>query len=298
MNKYLIGLDIGGTKIAAGAVDSHGKIVKKIIIPTEAARGKKVILKNILTAASKVWLPGVKAIGLAMAGQCDARRGIFVTGPNLPKNFKNISITKILERNFHVPATLDNDARAFTLAETTFGAGRGKKNVVGLTLGTGIGGGLVINGKLIRGKNNTAGELGHMTINVSSPYRCSCGQFGHFEALASGTALQNFYKKLSGKKLTGPGIVAKATSGDKKAKQALTALSRHLAVGLANLTHLLDPDIIVIGGGLSQIPALWPASLREFKKRVTYKSLKKTEIIKTKLGNDAGIIGAALLASN
>jgi glucokinase len=296
MQKYTIGLDVGGTKIAAGAVDSHGKIVKKTTIPTEAGRGKKIILKNILAAASKVWLPGVSAIGLAMAGQCDFRRGVFLSGPNFPKNFKNINIGKFLNKAFRVPVSLDNDARAFTLAEATFGAGRGYKNIIGLTLGTGIGGGIVINGKILRGKDNTAGEIGHMTIDAKSFYRCGCGRLGHFEALASGTALENFYKKLADEKLTGQEIAAKANSGDQKAKQALAALSRYLAIGLANLAQLLNPDIIIIGGGMSGVPALLPAALQQFKKAVIYNSLKNTKIVKAKLGRDAGIVGAALLA--
>lgn len=295
MNKYIIGLDVGGTKIAAGAVDDKGKVIKKITLPTEANRGRKIILKNIIAAASKVWLPGVKAIGLAMAGQCNFKNGIFVAGPNFPKNFRNINIRKFLQKNFRIPVYLDNDARAFTLAEAAYGAGRGHKNIVGVTLGTGIGGGIVIDGKILRGKNNTAGELGHMTINTSSTFRCGCDRFGHFEALASGTALENFYKELSGKQLTSPEIIIKAKADDKKAKQALTLLSRYLGTGIANIIHLLNPDIIVIGGGLSRVPALWPLSLREFKKIVVYKSLKNTPIVKAKLGNDAGIIGATLI---
>jgi len=296
MPTYTIGLDVGGTKIAAGAVDGQGKVIKKITLPTEANRGKKIILKNILAAASKVWLPGVKAIGVAMAGQCDFRNGIFVSGPNFPKNFRNVKIGKFLKENFRVPVYLDNDARAFTLAESVYGAGRGFKNVLGITLGTGVGGGIVIDGKILRGKNNTAGELGHMTLDVSSLYRCSCGQFGHFEALASGTALENFYKKLSGKFLPGWEIAKKILAKDKNARQAVAQLAKYLGLGLVSLTQLLNPDIIVIGGGASITPTLWPAALREFKKGVIYKSLQKTKITKAKLGADAGIIGAALLA--
>ncbi len=296
MSKYIIGLDIGGTKIAAGTVDSSGKIVKKITIPTEAGRGKKIILKNILTAASKVWLPGVSAIGVAIAGQCDFRRGVFLFGPNFQKNFKNINIGKFLSKEFRVPVCLDNDARAFTLAESIYGAGRGYKNIVGLTLGTGIGGGIVINGNILRGKNNTAGEFGHMTIDAASPYRCSCGKAGHFEALASGTALVNFYKKLSGKNLDAIKIEKKLIAGDGRAKKAFSLLSKYLGLGLASLTQLLDPEIIVLGGGFSNAPGLLSATLREFKKAVIYKSLKKTKIIKAKLGRNAGIVGAALVA--
>ncbi len=295
MNKYIIGLDVGGTKIAAGAVDSRGKVVKRITLPTEARRGRKIILKNILTAASKVWLPGTSAIGLAMAGQCDTHRGIFLSGENFPKNFKNINLRKILEKNFHVPVYLDNDARAFTLAEATSGAGRGFKNVLGITFGTGIGGGIVMNGQLIRGKDNAAGELGHMTLNAASPYRCSCGNIGHFEALASCTAMINMYKKMTGRTFDTFEIEKRYKKGEPAAKKVFTMISNTLALGLANLTHLLNPDVIVFGGGLSRIPALWPPALREFKKRVIYKSLQKTKIVKAKLKNDAGIIGATLI---
>ena len=298
MQKYIIGLDVGGTKIAAGAVDDKGKVIKKITIPTEAGRGKKIILKNILTAASKVWIPGVKSIGVAMAGQCDFKNGIFLAGPNFPKNFRNINIGKFLEKNFRVPVFLDNDARAFTLAESILGAGRGKKNVIGITLGTGIGSGIVIDGKILRGKNNTAGEIGHATLNSSSPYRCSCGRLGHFEALSSGTALENFYENMAGKKLSGRDIALKAKSGDKKAKYAIKILSQYLGLGFANLVQTLNPDIIIVGGGIANIPFLLPAALRKFKLAVTYKSLKNTPILKTKLGDGAGIIGAALLTKN
>jgi glucokinase len=295
MQKYIIGLDVGGTKIAAGMVDSRGKVVKKIVIPTEANRGKKIILKNILAAVSKVWLPDAKAIGVGMAGQCDARRGIFVTGPNFPKNFKNIGVKQLLENKFHLPVSLDNDARCFTLAESNLGAGRLYKNIIGITLGTGIGGGIIIDGHLLRGKNNLAGEIGHMTIDAASSYRCSCGKFGHFEALSSSRAMQNFYKKITGKTLNAFQIEEKLLAGDKNAKKTFAMISKYLSLGLANLAQLLNPDVIIIGGGISNILSLWPATLRNFKKAVTYKSLKNTPIVKAKLGDNAGIIGAALL---
>ena len=295
MQKYIIGLDVGATKIAAGLVSANGKIVKKFIISTETKRGKKIILKNILTAASKVWLPGVLAIGVGIAGQCDFRRGIFVAGPNFPKNFKNINIKKFLEKEFRVPIFLDNDARAFTLAESIYGAGRHYKNIVGVTLGTGIGGGIVMNGQLVHGEKNTAGEIGHMTIDASSPYRCSCGRFGHFEALASGRAMRNFYKKLTGRPLNTFEIENKFYAGDRAAKKVFTLMPKYLATGLTNLIHVLNPDIIILGGGLSRVSALWLPALRIVKNEVIYKSLKNTKIVKTKLGDDAGIIGAALL---
>lgn len=292
---YLIGLDVGATKIAAGAVTVEGKIVKKLILPTETFKGKKIILKNILTAARKVWLPDTKALGIAMAGQCNFKTGVFLSGPNFPKNFKNIKIKKILEKEFDIPVSLDNDARCFTLAESIFGAGKKHNSVVGLTLGTGIGSGIIIDKKIYRGKNNTAGEVGHMVIDASSPVRCSCSKFGHFEALCSGKAIVNFYKRFTGKNKSPFEIEKLAKEGNKEAKKLNSILSKYLGLGLANIIHILNPEIIIVGGGLTKIKEIWQPALQEAKKQVIYKSLQDTKIVKTKLGDDAGILGAALL---
>lgn len=293
--RYFIGLDVGATKIAAGAVTAKGKIVKKLILPTETFKGKKIILKNILTAVGKVWLPGTKAVGIAMAGQCNFKTGVFLSGPNFPKNFENIKIKKILEKEFDIPASLDNDARCFTLAEIVFGAGKKYSNVVGLTLGTGIGSGIVIDKKIYRGKNNTSGEIGHMTIDASSPARCSCGNFGHFEAHCSARAMVNFYKRFTGKNKSPFEIEKLAKEGNKEAKKVNSLLSKYLGLGLANIIHIFNPEIIIIGGGLAKIKELWQPALQEAKKRLIYKSLQGTKIVKTKLGDDAGILGAMLL---
>lgn len=298
MAQYTIGLDIGGTKIAAGTVDQRGHIVKKINIPTEVRRGKKIILKNILTATSKVWLPEVKAIGVGMAGHCNFKTGIFVSGPNFPKNFQNINIKKFLQKNFCIPVVLDNDARCFTIAENKYGAGRGYKNVIGITFGTGIGSGIILNGQIIRGKNNTAGEIGHATLDASSPIRCSCGRFGHFEALASGAALGRRYEKLTGKFIDAIEFEKKYLKKDQAVQKIFIETTKYLCLGLSNLIYFFNPDIIVIGGGLSYFSALWKNTLHKLKKELIYKSLQKTKIVKTKLGSDAGIIGAALIAKS
>jgi glucokinase len=293
--KYFIGLDVGATKIAAGLVTRRGKIIKKEIFKTQVQKGKRIILKNIIRAAESVWSPKVSAVGIGMAGQCNFKTGIFLSGPNFPKNFKNIKIKKILENKFKVPASLDNDAHCFTLAESILGAGKNYNDIIGITIGTGIGGGILINKKIYRGKNNTAGEIGHITIDASSPFVCSCGRLGHFEALCSGRAMINFYKRLTGKTKTTFEIQKLAKGGDKEAQKVNSLLSKYLGLGLTNIIHIFNPEIIIIGGGLAKIKELWRPALRKIKRGVIYNSLKQTKILKSKLPEDAGILGAALL---
>ncbi len=295
MKKYVIGLDIGATKIAAGLLTESGKIIKKFILPTGAKKGKTTILENIIQAIKNVWHPWVKAVGIGMAGQCNFKTGVFLSGPNFPKNFKNIKIKKILEKKFGVPTSLDNDARCFTLAESVFGAGKGYSNVIGLTLGTGVGSGIIINKKIYRGKDNSSGEIGHMTIDASSPYICGCGNLGHFESLCSGKAMINFYKHLTGKTKNTFEIEKLAKKGEKEAKKVNILISKYLSIGLANIIHIFNPEIIIIGGGLAKIEEIWRPALQSVKKRLIYKSLKNTKIIIAKLGDNAGIFGAALL---
>lgn len=290
-----IGLDVGATKIAAGLVVKQGKILKKKILKTEVWKGKKVILTNINKAIESVWKPKVQAIGIGMAGQCETKTGTFLSGPNFPKNFRNIKIKKILESKFKVPVFLDNDARCFTLAESIFGVGKNYKNIIGITIGTGIGSGVIIDGKIYRGKNNTAGEIGHQTLDTSPPFRCSCGRRGHFEALVSGKAMINFYKHLTGKTKSTFEITKLAKRGDKTAQNVITLLSKYLTLGLANVIHIFNPEIIVLGGGLAQIEEIWQPALKNLKKELIYKSLRQTKIIKSKLKDKAGILGAALL---
>src|SRR5512142_2137304 len=178
--RTIIGLDVGGTKIRAGVIARDGKILFSAKIPTETPRGKSVVLENIVKSVRAVWRNDVAAI-------VDHEKGIYRQGPNLPASFKNVPVAAILRRKFHVPVSVDNDVHCFTLAEAKFGAAKRFSTVVGLTLGTGIGGGIVMDGRLFRGRNNAAGEIGHMTVASSGPARCGCGRTGHFEAYGSGS---------------------------------------------------------------------------------------------------------------
>lgn len=295
-NETIVGIDIGGTKIRAGRVSAAGKIMDGLRIPTEAKKGSVRVLRNIIDATARVWSPGVGAIGVGMAGIVDHHRGVFVGGPNLPKDLRNTPLAALLRRRFRVPVAIDNDAHCFTLAEAKIGAAKRFSHVVGLTFGTGIGGGIVTDGRLYRGRNNAAGEFGHTIVNLDGKERCGCGRTGHFEAYASGTSMSNLYFGLTGKRLDPVGVENAAAAGDKKAKEVFAAMADALAAGLASIILSLNPDIIVVGGGLSMVKTLWRPVIGHLRKAVIFPGLKDTPVVRSALGADANIIGAALLA--
>ncbi len=294
-NRTIIGLDVGGTKIRAGAVSSRGRLLSSVKIPTEASRGKAVVLENIVKCVRSVWQKDVKAIGVGMAGIVDHEKGVYRQGPNLPADFKNVPIAAILRRKFHVPVRVDNDVHCFTLAEVKFGAAKRFSSVVGITLGTGIGGGIVIDGRLYRGRDNAAGEVGHMTVVSAFPARCGCGRIGHFEAYGSGSAMRRLYRTLAGVTKEPVEVEKAAKSGDAKAKKAIRIMADGLAAGLANVIHVLNPDIIVVGGSIAAVDILWKPALASVRDRIVYPELKKTPIVRATLGDDANVLGATLI---
>lgn len=295
MPKFTIGVDIGGTKIHAGLVSSTGKVLSRKKIPTEAFKGKAAILANTLTAIKAVWASNVQAIGIGIAGVVEAQKGLFISGPNLPDDFRNNRLAAFIQKEFDLPASIDNDVHCFTLAEAIFGSAKGFSKVVGLTIGTGVGGGIVIDKQPYRGRNNAAGELGHMIIEASSPVECSCGKKGHLEALVSGAGLTKLYAKETGINLEASAIEQAAAAGDETAKRLLTKASESLAVGLANIIHILNPDIITVGGGAIRGSSLFSTAAALYKKLLISPMLASTPVKKSKLGDDAGIIGASLI---
>ena len=295
--KYIVGIDVGGTKIRVGLVSPSGKIISSLRVPTEAKKGPAVVLKNVIDATSKVWQKNVAGIGVGMAGLVDYKKGVFLGGPNLPKELIKAKISDILKKRFKVPVKVDNDVHCFTLAEALVGAGKGKNSVFGITFGTGIGGGLVVNGRLLRGRNNAAGEIGHAVIGLGSKFKCSCGRKGHFEAFASGKAMSNIYKSLSGHVVEPKDVERLAKKGDRHAKETLRIMADGIVAGITTVIDLLNPDIIVVGGGLSAVKSLWGPVLKRLHKDISFAELRNTPVVQSKLGTDANIIGAALLFS-
>ncbi|MFA6255232.1 MAG: ROK family protein [Patescibacteria group bacterium] len=290
---YYIGVDIGATKIAAGLILGD-KIIKRAQQKTDAKKSKAQVLSNIVSAITEVYLPKVKGIGVGIAGAIDPQNGIVISSPNFNKSFKNVALENYLEKKFHKPVRLENDTHCFTLGETIYGQAKKYKQVIGLTLGTGVGGGIVLDKKIYHGKNGLAGELGHMTIKAGG-LTCSCGQKGHLEIYASGTAMVKLYEQLTGQKKDAFFVEKKFLKKDKNAIKVWQTMSEALATGLANIINIFNPEIIILGGGLSRVNSLVNPAIELARKKVVYPKLNQTKIVISRLKSDAALLGAAAL---
>jgi len=298
--KYSIGIDIGATKISFVLLKEFFIIArKKIKTPKKKSEIIKIIEENIKNLISNISKSEILGIGLGIAGPLNKKGDIILNSPNL-NALSNLKLSKIIEKDLGIKTKMENDARCFTLAEAMMGAGKGKEIVLGITLGTGIGGGLIMakvktknpKFKIYKGAFGGAGEIGHMVLDLRGP-ECSCGSNGCFEKYAS----EKFIKMKS--KIFSVELEEKAKKGDKRAKKIYEEFGRNLGIGLANLVNILDPEVIVVGGGFAKAGdlILGPAR-KEMRKRVlSTQSRKNVKIEITKLGEFAGALGAALLFS-
>ena len=304
MKKYRIGVDIGGTNIKIALVDKEGKIVYSNTTPTRADLGYEHSLGNIKLAISDLIKEtneskdSIEAIGFGFPGQIDYQAGIVRLLPNMP-GWVDIPVADIIQKEFQIPTRLDNDVRVATLGELKYGAGKGCQNLVCITVGTGIGSGLVINGKLARGAKNAAGEIGHIKMSMGDGPLCGCGDFACFEAYASGPAIVQMakeyvmggksskFKELATEELS-PYIVAQAAlQGD------VVAI---IGLGLTSVVNLLNPEKVIIGGGVADAGDILFNPIKEvIQKRAMPIQASSVEIVPAVLGNTAGVIGASLL---
>lgn len=306
--KYVIGVDLGGTKIYTALVDLEGNIIKEKIVPTEAEKGERVVIDNIVSTIEYV-INGtvkddIKAIGIGSPGPLDINKGMIVYTPNLP--FKNFKIVEEIKNIFSLPTYLDNDANVATLAEHKFGAGKGYNNMLFVTVSTGIGGGAILNGTIFRGSTGNGLEVGHMTV-CKDGLRCGCGNIGCAEAMASGTAIRkraeeavatnaitslNDYTELSAME-----VFVEAEKGDMVAKDILETALSYLGITISNLANVFDPDVIVLGGGVSNGGQIvFDKIEEEMEKRALKPILNNCKVMKAILENKAGVLGAAALA--
>ena len=311
--KFILGVDLGGTKIAAALATTQGEIVARGRSPTLAQDGPDAIIESICATINEVL--SAKAlepsrllgIGIAAAGIIDSANGKVIFSPNLP-GWHEIPLRDAIEQQFGVPAYLGNDANLAALGEWHFGVGEKVANLIYVTVSTGIGGGIIADGKLYTGACGTAGEIGHMTIDVNGP-RCRCGNIGCWEALASGTALarEAVMRTTEGARtsiieLVG-GDVSKidakivglaARQGDELAQELVSHLGYYFGVGLANLVNIFNPELILIGGGVAKIgDLLLQPAIKVVKERAFSTSANAVEIKPAILGDDSGIMGAA-----
>jgi glucokinase len=312
---YYIGIDLGGTNIAVGLVDQEGNIIHKDSVPTLNEREYPEIIKDMAMLSLKVIhdsgvpLKDVKAIGVGSPGTPNNDQGILVYANNL--KFRNVPMRAEMHKYIDLPVYLDNDANAAALAESVAGACKGARHSVTITLGTGVGTGVVIDGKVYSGFNNAAAEMGHMVIVVDGE-QCTCGRKGCWEAYASATALirqtknaamanpdslinQLVNRELSKVNAKTPFDAAK--QGDNIGQQVVEQYIKYVAEGLANVINIFQPEIVAIGGGISKEGEYLLTPLRKLiSERVyTLEGVPQTKIVAARLGNDAGIVGAAML---
>jgi glucokinase len=315
--RLAIGIDIGGTKVAGGLVDVDGNITHRARRDTpHRSKSPSVVENTIVDVVDElmqiVGSETVAAVGIGAAGFVAADRATVVFAPHL--SWRHEPLRETLQKRVAVPIFVDNDANAAVWAEWKFGAAQGETHVMMITLGTGIGGGILINGEVQRGRFGIAGEFGHMQV-VPGGHRCECGNRGCWEQYASGNALvrearslvsanspiaSDLLDRVEGhpSNLTGPLITEAARDGDPTARELLAEIGNWLGVGIANLAAAFDPGTFVIGGGVSAAGDLLLASAREtFKRRLTGRGYRpEARIVAAQLGNDAGLIGAADLA--
>lgn len=306
--KYVVGVDLGGTKIYTALVDLDGNMIKEKTVETLVAEGEQAVANRIMDTIEYVIedidKDLIKAIGIGSPGPLDVKKGIIVENSNLP--FKNFEIVKVIQERFELPTYLDNDANVATLGEFMFGAGKGSENMVYITVSTGVGGGAVLNGKLYRGSTGNALEVGHMTVSTEGP-RCGCGNVGCAESFASGTAIGKRAKEAvttnvatALKKydnVTSKEVFIEASNGDRVAQEILNTALTYLGITVGNVITNFDPEKVVLGGGVINGGDI---VIETVKKEVAARCLKpfveNCSIEKAILGGKAGVLGAAALA--
>lgn len=290
---FFAGIDWGGTYIKFGLLNSRGKVIKKNVYISSRLKEKKDFIN---TLGKIIKSNNIKALGIGAPGLINVEEGFIYYLPNIP-GWENFPLKKELEKRLQIPVFIDNDANLFSLAEARFGAAKGKSRAIFLTLGTGLGGGILYEGKIMHGAT-TAFELGHIPVDINGK-KCSCGSRGCIETFVGNNYLVKEYKKLkniSREKLEVKDIFQKALKGEKEAKKIWKDFSYYLGAFLAGMVNLFNPEVIVLGGGVSGAISVFKAELeKEIKKRAMPPNLAGLKILKAKL-KSAGIIGAALLA--
>jgi glucokinase len=308
--QHAVGIDIGGTKIAAGVVTSDGRILHRETAPTP--QDQDYVVQRILAIIKELrsCYPNVAAVGVGAAGMVNWPTGHIRWAPN--NSYSDLPLQQLLADGSGLPAVVENDANAAAWAEATVGAGAGLSNVIALTIGTGIGAGIILNGELQRGGTGIAGEAGHIIINPVGGEQCGCGATGCLEAMASGTALGRAGRRAatadpagrlaqlagSAANVTGETVHQAAIEGDPTARQLFRQLGYWLGAGIASLVNIFDPQVVILGGGLVTTGDLLLAPTRESFERFVFARphRKLPALALAQMGTDAGLIGAALLA--
>jgi glucokinase len=314
-----VGLDVGGTTMKAGVVDDAGRPHSAVSLPTEPERGQEAGLERMCeairqaVAAAELRLDQITAIGVATPGTMDIPAGIILDPPNL-RPWQNVPVRDHVQRTFSLPTAFENDANAAAFGEYWVGAGKGVHSLVLFTLGTGVGGGIVIGDTVIDGEHSHGGELGHVRIELTNPRKCGCGRLGCLEAYASATSVVKRAREAlqadKGKSslhaivkqhgdISAKDIFDAAASGDSLSEKIVEDTAFYLAVAATNMMHTIDPNMIVFGGGMIAAGESLLEKIRRHVRQLAFPvPATRTRICYAQLGSDAGFIGAAGCARN
>ncbi len=302
MAKYIVGIDVGGTNVKLGLVDDKGDIVHRLSFSTKNVSATPEKLTAALCESvgailrkDRISKSMVSGVGVGLPGLVDVKNGIVRILPNIP-GWKDVPLKKTMEKKLGLGVCLENDVNMITLGEWQYGAGKGLTDVVFMTLGTGVGAGLILNGAIYRGPGFAAGEVGHAPLNEDGP-ACGCGGWGCFERYVGNKELQRLAVKMFKQDdITLEDVYAKAVDGKNKALKFWDTVGERVGNGLVGTVNLLNPQAIVVGGGVARSFAfLEPAIARTLRRRAMRTQGEMVRIIKAQLDDDAGIIGAKVL---
>lgn len=307
--KYVVGVDLGGTKVATALITTDGDIIKRVRLDTMSEQGPETLINRIAQSVKDVQQGlNILGVGVASPGPLDSDNGVVLYTPNLA-GWTNVPLRDKLHAALQSEVKLANDANAAAWGEYVFGAGRGTQNMIYITISTGIGSGLVLNGELFVGTNTFAGELGHTIINPDG-VRCGCGNIGCWEACASGTAIGRYAQEAvadgptkiadlaqeEGVPVSAKHVFEAVQLGDEVAQEIFDKVVHFIGIGLTNTIHAYNPERIVIGGGVSNAGDLLFDAIRKKTDELLMSPYRGTcDIVPAQLGNDVGVLGAAAL---
>lgn len=303
-----VGIDLGGTQVRAALVDTHGQVLARAALRTDAEGGPRAVLQQIQQLVAETTqgmaYSDLRGVGVSAPGPLDAQAGIILGIPTLA-GWTDVPLVAWLQQALGLPVTLENDGIAAAIGEWRFGAGQGLSDFVYVTVSTGIGGGVIADGRVLRGRGRLAGHIGHMTIAADGEV-CSCGNPGCWEALASGTALGRAARQQAattpGSLLAAHGeaagaqqVMDAARAGDALALQLVEREARLLGVGIVNLLHLYSPQAVVVGGGVSHGFDLLQPGIEQHVRSRALPPFRNTPVVRAQLGQNSGLVGAASL---
>ncbi|GBF10273.1 ROK family protein [Tepidibacillus sp. HK-1] len=297
---YSIGVDIGGTKVAIAIVNEKGEIIEQTKIPTDLSISPQEMIARIssqieqVIQKSAVSMNDVIGIGIGAPGPLDSKNGIIKCPPNL-KKWVDIPIVNWMQKIWDLPIVLENDANAAALAEKWLGAAQENENFVYMTISTGIGAGIIVDGKLLHGMKGNAGDIGHTVVDPSFG-KCTCGQYGCLESIASGTAIAKRASEIVGKELTTKEVFDLYNEGEAEIVDFIERIFRVLGVACVSIINTFDPEKIVIGGGVSKVGDPLFKSIKDYVSQFALNPTgRKTKVVPAKLEQNAGVIGATAL---